>query len=89
MVLVLVLGLLVRVLLLATDSGRHVCKICLPRTRARKQAPELLCLFASLLVRVRVLLEALDAVLQLWPPEAREQHAGVVARDEHRCRVES
>ena len=56
--------LMLRVLLLLTaDGARHMRKVCLTRAREREQAAELLCLITGLLIRVRVLLEALDTVL--------------------------
>jgi hypothetical protein len=61
-----------RVLLLARHGARHVRKVCLSSARVREQATKLLRLICGLLIRVRVLLEALDAVLYLWPPETRE-----------------
>jgi len=67
------------VLLLARDGARHMHKVSLSGARERKQAAELLRLLGGLLVRARVLLEALDAVLHLWPPETREEDACVVA----------
>lgn len=69
----------VRVLLLARDSTRHMRKVRLSRARKPEHAAELLGLLGSLLVRVRVLLEALDAVLHFWPPETCEEHARIVA----------
>lgn len=77
------------VLLLPHDRARHMRKVCLSRARKREQPAELLRLLGRFLVRIRVLLEALDAVLHLWPPETRKQDACVVARDVHHRRVES
>ena len=86
---VLVLVMRGRVLLLTRDCARHVRKVRPSGTRERKQTAELLRLIGGLLVRVRVLLEALDAVLHLWPPEPREEDACIVARDVHHRRIKS
>lgn len=76
-------------LLLARDGARHVRKVRLSGTRERKQAAELLRLIGGLFVRVRVLLEALDAVLHFWSPETREEDPRVVARDVHHRGIET
>lgn len=76
-------------LLLAHDGARHMRKVRLTRSSERKQAAELLCLLGGFLVRVRVLLQALDAILHLWPPETREEDASVVARYMHHRWVKS
>jgi hypothetical protein len=76
-------------LLLADDSARHMRKVRLTSSGKRKQAPELLCLLGGFLVRVRVLLQTLDAVLHLRPPETCEEDASVVTRYVHHRRVKS
>src|SRR6266850_2337995 len=76
-------------LLLARHGARHVRKVGLPSARESKQTSELVRLIGGLLVRIRVLLEALDAVLHLWPSETREEDPRVVARDVHHRWVES
>jgi len=86
---VLVLVMRGRLLLLARHCARHVRKVRPSGAREPKQATELLRLVCGLLVRVRVLLEALNTVLHLWPPEAREEDACIVARDVHHCRIKS
>src|SRR6266850_5035961 len=75
--------------LLARHGARHVRKVGLPSARESKQTSELVRLIGGLLVRIRVLLEALDAVLHLWPSETREEDPRVVARDVHHRWVES
>lgn len=47
-------------------------KVCLARTCKCEQTTEFLSLVSSFLVRIRVLLEALDTVLQFWTAETRE-----------------
>jgi len=86
---VVVMVVWVWVLLLARDGARHMRKVSLSGARERKQAAELMRLLGGLLIRARVLLQALDAVLHLWPPETREEDACVVARDVHHRGVES
>lgn len=88
---VMLVRMLVRdwMLLLARDGARHVRKVRLSGTRERKQAPELLRLIGGLFVRVRVLLEAFDAVLHLWSPKTREEDPRVVARDVHHRGIET
>jgi hypothetical protein len=76
-------------LLLTRDGTSHMRKVRLSRASERKQTAELLRLIGGLLVRIRVLLETLDAVLQFWTSETREEDARVVARDVHHCWVES
>ena len=76
-------------LLLARDGARHVRKVRLSGTRERKQAAELQRLIGRLFVRIRVLLEAFDAVLDLWSPETREEDPCVVARDVHHRGIET
>jgi hypothetical protein len=60
------------VLLVARHDARHVRKICVRGARKREEATELLRLIGGFLVRVRVLLQTLDAVLHLWSPETCE-----------------
>jgi hypothetical protein len=76
-------------LLLARDGARHVRKVRLSSTRERKKAAELLRLIGGLFVRIRVLLEAFDAVLDFWSPETREEDPCVVARDMHHRGIET
>lgn len=77
------------VLLLTHDSARHVREIRLSRSSKRKQTAELVRLIGGFLIRIRVLLQTLDTVLNLWPSKPCEEDASVVAGHMHHRRVES
>lgn len=66
-----------------TEHRRHVIEIEVARDGLRVQPLDVVGLLHALLVRVRVLLEALDAIFDFWPPKTRKERARLYDADMH------
>lgn len=69
------------------EDGRHMLQIVLSSKCLMILARDLRCLLHALFIRVTVLLESLDAVLDLRSTETSEQSACLNDADVHDCRV--
>ena len=75
-------------LTLPQDRG-HVVQVDVAAESLGVLAIDLVRLLETLLVRICVLLQALDAVLDLWPAETCKQRAGLNYADVHHRAVET